>query len=118
MTKSKALNKFFNRFGTAYPSTSVPIDVEFPWITYENNVGNVGDTNSCKVTLWYHTESEAVPNNKVDEIAEAIGLGGIVLNTDDGAIWVRRGTPWCQPLRDENDYAVKGRLLTLELEFL
>lgn len=118
MTKSKALNAFFNRFGTAYPSTAVPMDVEFPYITYENNIGNVGETRSCNMTLWYHTDSEAIPNNKADEIADVIGLGGLILSVDNGAIWVKRGTPWCQSINDANDSSIKGRLLTLELEYM
>lgn len=36
MAKEAALKKFFSGFGiTAYPSTAVPENVEFPYLTYE-----------------------------------------------------------------------------------
>lgn len=120
MTKSKALNEFFNSFGLpAYPVTSVPKDSIFPWLTYENTIGNAGDEPiTISVNLWYYTESEKEPNDKADEIAKAIGLGGTVINHDDGVIWIKRGTPWSNSLNDENDPAIKRRSLNVVLEFI
>ncbi len=118
-TKGRILNEFFSSFGIpAYPVTSVPENAVFPWLTYELILdswsgGEVGIT----VNLWYHTESEAIPNAKADEIARAIGLGGVVLSCDGGYIWLKRGSPWCQALRDEADANIKRRYINVTAEF-
>lgn len=120
MTKQEALQNFFSGFEiTAYPIGAVPEDTVFPWLTYDANIGNAGDgETSCTVDIWYHTESEAVPNAKVKEISEKIGLGGILLPYDGGAVWVKRGEPWCIPVVDDTDYSIKRRELNISLEFL
>lgn len=120
MTKAEALQKFFSSFGiTAYPSASVPTDTEFPWLTYDASIGNQGDGElSSTVNLWYHTESNKEPNEKVEEIAQRIGFGGVTLPYDGGIIWVKRGTPWAQSLSDDSDSSIKRRLLNITLEYL
>ena len=120
MTKQAALQKFFESFGLpAYTTNNVPDDVIFPWLTYEARVGNPGDNPiSSVVNVWYRTESEALPNAKVEEIANAITDGGIVLPYDGGAIWIQRGEPWCIPLNDENDSAIKRRQMNVTFNFL
>lgn len=120
MTKAAALHHFFNSFGIqAYTATSVPDDVVFPWLTYELITsawedGPVGLT----VNLWYRTTSEAVPNAKAQEISEAIGMGGKIIRCDGGAIWLKRGYPWCQSLSDETDPVIKRRYLNVTAEYM
>lgn len=119
MTKSQALYEFFNGFGlSAYPTTSVPEEIKFPWATYENNIGNYGDQISTTLQIWYHTDSEAVLNNKVDEISDAIGLGGKLVPFDEGAMWIKRGTPWSTPINQQSDNSIKGRSLNIEIDFM
>lgn len=120
MTKTAALYKFFSSFGIdAYPVNSVPEKVNFPWLTFETTLGNWGDAPiSIGVNLWYHTESEAQPNAKVKEIADAIGQGGVMLPCDEGVIWLKRGEPWCNSLTSDSDSTLKQRVLNITLEFL
>lgn len=119
-TKAAALHEFFSSFGLpAYPVSSVPEDTVFPWLTYELitsawEEGEVG----IVVNLWYYTESEATPNAKAEEISKAIGLGGATLPCDDGLIWVKRGSPWCQSLRDDTDPLIKRRYLNISAEYM
>ena len=119
-TKAAALHEFFSSFGLpAYPVSSVPEDTVFPWLTYELitsawEEGEVG----IVVNLWYYTESEATPNAKAEEISRAIGLGGTTLPCDDGLIWVKRGSPWCQSLRDDTDPLIKRRYLNISAEYM
>lgn len=118
MTKEEALYRFFSSFGiTAYPSNGVPTDTTFPWLTYSTPIGYDGDV-SAEVNLWYHTESEATPNKKANQIAEAIGMGGVLVKYDDGAIWIKRDNPFIQSLTDENDPAIKRRQLNIIYEYL
>lgn len=120
MTKDKALHAWFNSFGMPfYTASSVPDDAVFPWGTYEYatsawNGGDVGLT----VNLWFYTESEAVPNAKAQELSEAIGFGGVTIPCDGGFIWLKRGSPWCQSLKDEIDPTIKRRYINVTAEYL
>lgn len=119
MTKAAALHQFFNGFSIPfYVSTSVPQDATFPYGTYELITsawegGEVGIT----VNLWYRTESEAIPNAKAQELSDAIGLGGKVIQCDNGAIWIKRGSPWCQNVYDDTDPIIKRRYINISLEY-
>lgn len=120
MTKDRALHAWFSQFGLpAYAETAVPEDAAFPWLTYQYaqsafDAGAVG----LNVNLWYHTRGEAVPNAKAQELSVAIGPGGTVIPCDGGYIWLKRGSPWCQSLRDEADPRIKRRYINITAEFL
>ena len=119
MTKDKALHAWFSQFLPAYPTSNVPKDAVFPWLTYELITGSwesgeIGLT----VNLWFHTESEAVPNKKAQEIADAIGMGGAIIPCDGGYIWLKRGSPWCQNIADESEPNIKRRYLNVTAEYL
>lgn len=119
MTKDKALQAWFERFLTAYPASNVPDDVIFPYLTYELitgafDSGEIGLT----VNLWYYTESEAVPNAKAQEMSEAIGMGGTVIPCDGGYIWLKRGSPWCQTIVEEQEPNIKRRYINITVEYL
>lgn len=120
MTKDKALHAWFNSFGIPfYPTSSVPTDSEFPWGTYELitsawDGGEVGLT----VNLWYNTESEAIPNAKAEEMSKAIGLGGVTIPCDGGFVWIKRGSPWCQSLKDEASPKIKRRYINITAEYM
>ena len=119
MTKGQALQQFFSGFMTAYPSTSVPDDVVFPYLTYEVSFGTFGDGDqSMTVNLWFYTDSEAIPNAKAKEFSELISRGGTIINCDEGAIWLKRGTPFCQSLSDDVSPNVKRRYINLDVEYL
>lgn len=77
MTKDKALHAWFSQFLPSYPTSNVPEDATFPWLTYELITGSweSGEI-ALTVSLWYYTESEAMPNAKAQEISDAIGMGG------------------------------------------
>lgn len=124
MTKDKALYAFFSGFGIpAYPDTAVlnengEPDVVLPYLTYTPIFDAWGgEPVSLTVDLWYCTEREDIPNAKAEEISKAIGLGGKVLRCDGGAIWLKRGSPWCQSLSDEADRAIKRRYLNVTAEY-
>lgn len=120
MTKGAALHQFFNSFGIpGYTISSVPDDATFPWLTYELVTGAIENgENSVTVNLWYYGEMEALPNAKAQEISETIGYGGLTMPVDGGYIWIKRGTPWCQNLRDETDGNIKRRYLNVTVEYL
>ena len=119
MTKGAALQSFFEQFLPSYAAAAVPNDVKFPYLTYELATsaweeGEVGLT----VNLWYRTTTEATPNAKAQEISEAIGMGGVLLSCDEGRIWLKRGSPWCQSLVYQDDPAIKRRYINISAEYL
>lgn len=120
MTKTEALHTFFSGFGIdAYAATSVPNDVMLPYLTYEAKTAALADGEvSLSVNLWYYTDSEKVPNAKADEIGKAIGAGGVMLRCDDGAIWLKRGSPFCQAMPVQSDSAIKHRYLNITAEYI
>ena len=119
MTKDKALHAWFSQFLPAFPTSNVPEDATFPWLTYELITGSweSGEI-ALTVNLWYYTESEAIPNAKAQEISDAIGMGGAFVPYDGGAIWIKRGSPWCQNIVDESDKNIKRRYLNITVEYL
>lgn len=120
MRKDEALHAFFNSFGIPfYTATSVPDDTIFPWGTYEAIFDDwYGEPVGITVNLWYRTASEKIPNDKAFEIEKAIGKGGRTISCDEGVIWIKKGTPFCQNLSDETDAEIKRRYLNVTAEFL
>lgn len=119
MTKEAALQAFFERFLPSYAASAVPNDVKFPYLTHELitsawEEGEVGIT----VNLWYYTTSEAAPNAKAREMSAAIGMGGVQVPCDGGAIWLKRGSPWCQSLHDSTDTNIKRRYINVTAEYM
>lgn len=120
MTKEESLKSFFSSFGIpAYPATGLPLDVGFPYLTYEPitsawDGGEVGIT----VNIWYFTTQESPPNAKARELSKAIGYGGKMLKCDGGYIWLKRGSPWCQNLSDDTDRNIKRRYINVTAEYL
>lgn len=119
MTKDKALYAWFNNLMPFYPASSVPGDVVFPYGTYELITDSLyGGEVGLTVNLWFYTESEADPNDKAQEFAQYIGMGGAVIPCDEGYIWIKRGTPWSQSLADESDAKIKRRYINVTAEYL
>ena len=119
MTKNKALFAWFNEFMPFYRASAVPDDVVMPYGTYEYidsafDLGEIGLT----VNLWFRTESEAIPDEKAQELSKRIGYSGVTIPCDEGYIWLKRGSPFCQSLTYENDPAIKRRYINITAEYL
>lgn len=118
MTKTEALYNFFNSFSIpAYPTSAVPGKAKFPFMTYEVALGEWQDTTAIAVNVYYYTDSEAIINNKVEEISKAIGLGGTQIACDEGAIWITKGSPYVNAIRYDDEPTIKRRQLNLNLTF-
>ena len=117
MTFAGAIYDFLSSFGIpAYAATSVPDGAAYPYLTYELVVPEWGEGEvTMTASLWFYGESEAPANAKAEEIRKAIGLGGVFLLYDGGAVWVKRGSPFCQSMGGEDD-KIKRRYLNIDLE--
>lgn len=121
MTPEAAVYTFLSSFGIpAYAASSVPDQATFPYLTYDLVLGEWGQPEvNMPVNVWYRTDSEALPNAKVREISQAIGMGGVLLHCDGGALWLKKGSPWAQAMTVEGeDEKVKRRYININIEFL
>lgn len=119
MTKNKAVYAWFNEFMTFYRDSAVPEDAELPYgtYTYIEDAWD-GEPVNFVVNLWFRTESEAVPDEKAQELSERIGYGGTLIPCDEGYVWLKRGTPWCQSVVNTDDPAIKRRYININAEYL
>lgn len=121
MNKYEVINEFLSGFNMpAYAVGSVPSTPEFPYLTYQLLTGDfMSGEMAMEVNLWFYTASEAAPDLKADEIKAAIGYGGKMLVYDGGALWIKRGSPWCQAIPDEaGNKMIKRRYINIDLEYI
>ena len=119
MTKAAAIYQFWNSFGlTAYEENTVPSDASFPYITYQLVTDSFDREIPLTASLWYRSESWTAINAKTEEISHTISLGGKIISCDDGAIWLKRGQPFAQNMRDESDDLIKRKYLNITAEFM
>lgn len=120
MTKAGAIYKFWSQFLTAYEENTVPKDAEMPYITY-NFVSDSfsGESVSMSASLWYFSDSWKEINAKTEEISEAIGMGGLFLETEKGgSIWLKRGQPFAQNMSDEQSDQIRRKLINVVADYL
>lgn len=121
MTELGALHSFFKSFNIDVYTTSSIADEEqpeFPYLTYTPVLDQFGGGSSITVNLWYRGTSETEPNAKAREILKALGIGGKVVSCDNGYIWLKAGSPFCQSLTDDSDPLIKRRYINIDVEFL
>lgn len=130
MKKDKALYNWWQQFSIPfYPTTALPPAVNdtsvpenerltFPYGTYEPIFGYNGDITYSSVNIYDLTESEARINGYAAEIGEVIGMGGTIIKCDEGAMWIKRGSPFMQGINDPDNSNIKRRLISIAIEFL
>ena len=119
MTKAAAIYQFWNSFGlTAYEENMVPHDAAFPYITYQLVTDSFDREIQLTASVWYRSESWTGINKKTDEISQKISRGGTIISCDVGAIWIKRGQPFAQNMRDESDDLIKRKYLNITAEFI
>lgn len=119
MTKAEAIQSFLEKCGCAvYAATSVPRDADLPYMTWEGQFAAFGD-GECPITVnyWAQTSSEARADEVPEILSKMIGRGGVLLACDDGAIWIKRGSPFAQRLDTTGDDTIKRRYINLSAEF-
>ena len=117
MDKEQALYNFWSGFTIpAYDENRVPEDAPFPRLTYETATDSFGNDVPLTASLWYYSTSWVDITKKAQEISEAIGMGGKIIRTDNGALWLKRESPFAQRFGDNND-SVRRIVLNVSAEF-
>lgn len=118
MNKLQALNSFWNDFGlTAYDETAVPDTATLPYITYQTVIDSFDKTVSSTASLWYYGSTLTDISIKTLQIDYALNRNGVIVNYDNGAMWVRKGEPFAQRMSDSNDM-IKRVILNVIIEFI
>lgn len=120
MTKTSAevLFDFWSSFDLpAYDETSVPAKTPLPYITYETADDAFGNEIALTASVWYRDTSWATITRKANTIKAAIGRGGRMLRTENGALWLKRGTPFAQRMSDTDD-SVRRIVINYTVEFI
>lgn len=121
MTKAAAIYEFWSSFGLkAYEESSVPTGEDapsFPYITYQLVTDSFGNEVIMAASLWYRSSSWLDVNAKAEEISRAISLGGKIIRCDGGAVWLKRGAPFAQNMKDESDDLIKRKYLNITAEY-
>lgn len=117
-TKAAAVQEWLGSFGMpAYAEGSVPVAAKPPYMVYQPVDGALFEASTMAVGMWLRTTSEARANAKASELSRALSGGGAVLGCEGGAVWLRRGSPFCQAV-DTGERGVKRRLVNIEIEFM
>ena len=116
MDKSQAINQFWNRFLPAFDQNTVPEGTQFPYITYDVSISPMEEV-LLTASLWYRERTWKNISLKADEISKAIGIGGVLMKTDNGYIWFKRGAPFSQRMSDEDD-SIRRIVINIFAEYL
>ena len=119
MTKEEALYSFYSQFGTAYEETHLPKSATLPYLTYSVSTASFGDGDTSQsLSVWTRSTSWAQANSIAKQISDALGLGGVIIDCDDGAVWLKRGTPFAQNMGDESDDLIKRKVINITAEYI
>lgn len=121
MDKYQALQSFWSSYGLpAYDESTVPDSDDrptMPYITYNAVTSNLGTPVAMSASLWDYGTSWSRITTKMTEIQSDIGRGGRIVICDEGAIWIKQGTPFAQRMSDSNDM-IRRIVMNIEAEFL
>ena len=121
MDKFQALQSFWSSFGLpAYDENTVPTGdakPNYPYITYDASVSNLGAPVALSGSLWYYGTSWAQITAKMSEVQAGIGRGGKIITIDGGALWIKQGSPFAQRVSDPNDM-IRRIFINIEAEFI
>lgn len=120
MTKGQAIHNFWSGFGlTAYDENSVPDDAPFPYITYACETDSIENICLMNASLWYYSESWQEISEKAEEIAKKIvEMKPPTIEIENGRIYIAKGSPFAQRLRDPSSDMVRRMLINITAEYL
>lgn len=120
MDSAQALHQFWSGFGlSAYDANSVPSrEIQLParYITYEVAESNFATPIPLTASLWFRETTWENITKKAEAIRQYLGQGGVLLAFDGGRLWIKRGNPFSQRMRDEDD-SWKRIYINVEAEY-
>lgn len=97
---NRALNAFFNGFGIpGYLEDNIPPGAELPYLTYQPTIpGGWNESGTFHARLWYPSAKGRTLILQTEDKISAALADGLTIECGDGAILLRKGSPWAQPL--------------------
>lgn len=97
---NRALNAFFNGFGIpGYLEDNIPPGAELPYLTYKPIIpGGWNESGTFHARLWYPSAKGRTPILQTEDKISAALADGLTIECESGAILLRKGSPWAQPL--------------------
>lgn len=118
MNNAQAIHSFWSSFGLpAYDVNTVPDDAAMPYITYEVMESDYFSRIALSASLWYKDTSWSAITTKAEIIKSYLGIGGKVITTDDGALWITRGTPFAQRMSEPSSELVRRITLNINIDY-
>lgn len=120
MDKAQALHAFWSQFGLpAYDAATVPDGAAMPYITYSSATDSIDSRLPLNASLWYRSTTWAEIERKAEEIARVIAENGsYIKDVESGYLWLSKGTPFAQRMREENDSGIRRIYLNITAEYL
>ena len=87
------------------------------YLTYEVSPAAFGDAVALSASLWCRSTSWEEISQKADEIAAYLGNGGRTIRIDDGAVWIKPGSPFAQRMAVDQDYSMRRIYINITAEF-
>nr|DAW28331.1 MAG TPA: Protein of unknown function (DUF3168) [Caudoviricetes sp.]DAY78532.1 MAG TPA: Protein of unknown function (DUF3168) [Caudoviricetes sp.] len=97
---NRALSAFLGGFGVpAYLEDNIPPGATLPYLTYQPVIpGGWNESSGFHARLWYPSSGGRVPILQAEDAIGAALAGGLTVPCEGGAILLRTGAPWAQPL--------------------
>lgn len=117
MNKEQTYNEFWNSFGiSAYDESTVSAKTVFPYITFNFASGDYTNTQNLSVSLWDRSTSW----KRISELSRMIEdkiINMVAIPTDDGFIYISKGSPFAQRMADTDD-SIRRIVLNVEVQFI
>lgn len=125
MTIEQTIHQFWSSFGlTAYDENSVPDGAELPYLTYAVSIGDItSGPVTMQAALWYRSMSWKDITEKSEEIRNSLGIGGVMIEHDTGALWIKRANTFAQRMEagyteEDRDKTIRRIVLSINVEFI
>ena len=115
-TYTKSLFSFFSELG--YPvflTNQVQDNAKLPYITIDYTSNSLFETNLISGRIWDKSTSRKTVNSISDKLDEKVGYGIKVKVGDYGNMVVRKGSPFIQPIADD-DPTIQVNYFNLEVQ--
>lgn len=97
---NRTLNAFFGGFDIpAYLEDNIPDWATLPYLTYQPTIpGGWNESATFHARLWYPSDKGRTAILQTEDAISAALQDGTTLSCKGGAIVLRMGSPWAQPL--------------------
>ena len=119
MNGIQTLHQFWSSFGIkAYDESTVPDNAALPYITYEVQTDNFGNVLFLSASLWYRDTSWTAITSKEQQISARLGRGGVIVDYDGGALWIKKSSPWSRRMEEPSDDTIRRIILNISVEYV